>query len=300
MAACSFKLFDRRQRLGYNGFMAGKVITLTTDFGLADGYVGAMKGVILGIAPDVTIVDLSHEVRPQDVRHAAFLVKTVSRYFPEDAIHVVVVDPGVGTRRRVLVARTASSTFVGPDNGVLSWTLDEQGVERVISATESRYWRPEVSLTFHGRDIFAPLGAHLAKGVPIEALGLPVSDWRRIPFPTPRLNQDESQVDGEILYVDRFGNLVTNLEVKTESGLVQNVIGPPIALGEHVIITVGSRHVSGLRRSYAEAEPGQLLAIIGSAGYLELAVREGNAAALLGVTVGDAVQIQWVRALTGS
>jgi len=273
--------------------MTGKVITLTTDFGLADGYVGVMKGVILGIAPEATIVDLSHEIRPQDVRHGAFVLQTACRYFPPGTIHVVVVDPGVGSQRRILVARAAPDTFVAPDNGVLSWALEDLSVDGVVSVTEARYWRPAVSRTFHGRDIFAPLAAHLARGVPAEALGPAISDWLRIPFPKPRRTGNSNHMQGEILHIDRFGNLITNIEVEAGSGQVTNVSGVPIVLSEHATITVGRCGVASLHRSYAEVEPGQLLAIAGSSGYLELAVREGNAGVTLGVHRGDGIQIQW-------
>ena len=270
----------------------GRLITLTTDFGLADGYVGVMKGVILGIAPEATIVDLSHEIGPQDVRHGAFVLKTACRYFPPGTIHVVVIDPGVGSDRRILVARGASAMFVAPDNGVLSWSLEDLSVDCVVSATEARYWRPAVSRTFHGRDIFAPLAAHLARGVSVEALGPAISDWRRIPFPQPRRAPGANHVQGEVLHIDRFGNLITNIEVEAHSGRVSNISGAPIFLSEHAIITFGQRSVAGLHRSYADAEPGQLLAIVGSSGYLELAVREGSAAATLDARRGDGVQIQ--------
>jgi S-adenosyl-L-methionine hydrolase (adenosine-forming) len=285
-------VFDGRRGVGYNEDMTGKVITLTTDFGLADGYVGVMKGVILGIAPEATIVDLSHEIRPQDVRHGAFVLKTACRYFPPGTIHVVVVDPGVGSRRRILIAQGAPATFVVPDNGVLSWAVEDLSVDSVVHATEARYWRPAVSRTFHGRDIFAPLAAHLARGVPVEALGPAISDWLRIPFPLPRRDADVNQVQAEILHIDRFGNLITNVEVEAESGQITNVSGAPVTLSEHATITIGQRSVAGLHRSYAEDEPGQLLAIADSSGYLELAVREGSAAAVLDARRGDGVQIQ--------
>ena len=272
--------------------MTGKVITLTTDFGLADAYVGVMKGVILGIAPEATIVDLSHEIRPQDVRHGAFVLKTACRYFPPGTIHVVVVDPGVGSRRRILVARGASATFVGPDNGVLTWALEDVGVDCVVGATEARFWRPAVSRTFHGRDIFAPLAAHLMRGIPVESLGPAVSDWLRIPFPLPQRCPGANRVEGEILHIDRFGNLITNIELEADSGQVTNVSGGSVVLSESATFTIGPRSVAGLRRSYVEVEPGQLLAIAGSSGYLELAVRDGSAAAALGVRRGDSVQIQ--------
>jgi S-adenosylmethionine hydrolase len=274
------------------GGMTGKVITLTTDFGLADGYVGVMKGVILGIAPEATIVDLSHEIRPQDIRHGAFVLKTACRYFPPGTIHVVVVDPGVGSRRRILVVRGAPATFVAPDNGVLSWALEDLGVECVVGATEARFWRPAVSQTFHGRDVFAPLAAHLARGVAVEALGPAITDWLRIPFPMPRRGPEANRVRGEILHIDHFGNLITNVEVEALSGQVTNVSGVPVVLNEHSTIIIGQRSVAGLHRSYAEVESGQLLAIAGSSGYLELAVREGSAAALLDAHRGDCVQIQ--------
>ncbi len=274
----------------YNALM-NRLLTLTTDFGLADGFPGIMKGVILSIAPDATIVDISHDVGAQDVRQGAFVLKTACRYFPPGAIHVVVVDPGVGSERRVLVARTSAATFVGPDNGVLSWALNGEQIEIAVSATDSRYWLPNVSRTFHGRDVFAPLAAHVAAGIPVEALGPLVDDWIRLPLPEPWFDAGEETVHGEILHVDHFGNLITNLEIEPESGRLTNLAVGSVFLHERSVIEVQGWRLRGLNRSYAEAEPGQLLAIAGSSGYLEVAVRGGNAAGMLGAYIGDMVQI---------
>jgi S-adenosyl-L-methionine hydrolase (adenosine-forming) len=268
-----------------------RVITLTTDFGLSDGFPAVMKGVILSIAPDATIVDLSHDINAQDVRQGAFVLKAACRYFPPGAIHAVVVDPGVGSDRRILAIRTSTATFIGPDNGILSWALSDQQIEVAVGATDPRYWLPQVSRTFHGRDIFAPLAAYVALGVPVESFGPPVTDWVWLPMPAPRLMANDAILYGEIIHIDHFGNLITNIEVEPDSGRVRNVASDPVTLHSGVVIEASGWRVAGLRHSYAEVAPGRLLAIVGSSGYLELAVREGIAAEAVGAHIGDAVQI---------
>lgn len=256
----------------------GHVITLTTDFGTRDGYVAAMKGVILGIAPGVHLVDISHEVAPQDIPEAAFLLGGVYRFFPPETVHLVVVDPGVGTERRGLAVRAGGHRFVAPDNGVLTPVLEAEEDAQIISLTNADYWLDDVSHTFHGRDIFAPVAAHLAAGVPIEALGVPIEDPVRLTLPNPQIA--DGATEGSVLWADHFGNLVTNI--------------PATALtpGEIYRVTVGRLTVTGLFTTYGQVRAGQPLALIGSHGFIEVAVREGSAAEMAGVGRGAKVRVE--------
>ncbi|RLC85831.1 MAG: hypothetical protein DRI79_10855, partial [Chloroflexi bacterium] len=185
------------------------LVTLTTDFGTADGYVGTMKGVILSIAPDAQLVDISHEIAPQNVRQAAYVLYTAYPFFPPHTVHLVVVDPGVGSARRPIALRTPAGYFVGPDNGVFSYVMAREPVEALVELRDPRYRLPQVSHTFHGRDVFAPAAAHLAAGVPITALGPPVLD--PVTFPPPCLEITPEGITGEVLHADRFGNVITSI-----------------------------------------------------------------------------------------
>lgn len=256
----------------------GTVITLCTDFGTRDGYVAAMKGVILSLAPDAQLVDITHEVTPQAVREAAFVLASAYGYFPPGTVHLVVVDPGVGSDRRLLAVRAGPYYFVAPDNGVLSLALRAQGACEAIALTRSAYWRAEVSRTFHGRDILAPVAAHLANGVPLAALGEPLREWVQLAWPAPE--RRGQAIVGHVLHIDRFGNLVTDI--------------PAAMLGARADwrVAVGRVRADGLRPTYASVGRGEPLALIGSHGYLEVAVREGSAAELAGAKVGDAVQVE--------
>lgn len=275
------------------------IVTLTTDFGLADGYVGAMKGVILSIAPDVTLVDISHEIQPQDVRGGAFVLKSASPYFPPGAIHVAVVDPGVGSKRRVLAVQTERAIFVGPDNGVLSWALERENVQAIIHIDRPEYWLGAVSHTFHGRDIFAPVAAHLARGVSINNLGSTADDMFSLPLPRPAY--DESGVlHSEVIYVDRFGNLVTGIEAEPSAAREDSVCcrvvnlppsAPQLCLTSQARVEIAGRLIHTIVRSYADVASGNLLALVDSSGHLEIAVRNGNAATALKARVGAPVRV---------
>jgi S-adenosyl-L-methionine hydrolase (adenosine-forming) len=256
------------------------VITLLTDFGLRDAYVGAMKGVILGVAPDARIVDISHEVAPQDVVEGAWLLAAAFRYFPPGAVHVAVVDPEVGSNRRAVAAEAGGWRFVGPDNGVLSWALEDAGDVTAVELTNDRYFRPEVSRTFHGRDVFAPVAAHLASGVPLEDLGPRVHDLARLPVPEPVVERD--RITCEIVHVDRFGNCVTGL---TGAKLDAWAAGRPLD------VSVAGRSLGPPRATYAEVDPGEPLALVESTGRLEVAVRNGDAAADLALARGWQITI---------
>ncbi|MBI3966139.1 MAG: SAM-dependent chlorinase/fluorinase [Chloroflexi bacterium] len=252
------------------------LISLLTDFGTRDPFVGVMKGVILGINPDVLLVDLTHGIPPQNVAAGAFALATSHAYLPAGSIHLAVVDPGVGSDRRGIAIQTARATFVGPDNGLFSLALAELAPEeyRAVALLEAKYWLPEVSATFHGRDIFAPVAACLSLGLPLEQLGPAVSDLVRLPVSTPRTLPDGIIV-GHVLHVDRFGNAITNVR------------GSQVAF--RALIAVGGAQIDELSRSYADGA--ELLALIGSTGYLEIAVKNGSAAERLGLTVGSEVLV---------
>lgn len=265
------------------------IVTLTTDFGLRDGYVAAMKGVILSVCRDARLVDVSHEIAPQAIAEAVFVTSTVWPFFPPDAIHVCVVDPGVGTERRALLLLTARGRFIGPDNGVLSAALPEPLRARapegggVVELTDDvgAFWLEEpayrladVSRTFHGRDVFAPAAAHLAAGVPPEHFG-PRAD-RMVALPPFRARRDASgALRGRVLHVDRFGNLVTDVRGTD--------------LPSEVVVRIGGRTIRGLSPTFGTSEG--LLAFVGSYGYLAVAVRDGSAARELGAHVGTEVVV---------
>jgi S-adenosyl-L-methionine hydrolase (adenosine-forming) len=257
------------------------IITLTTDFGADSPYVAAMKGVILAINPRARLVDLSHQIPPQDVRHAAFFLRFCIPFFPAGVIHVVVVDPGVGTDRALLYVEVEGHRLLAPDNGC--WSELARGASRpptVIRLTENRYWRNPLSATFHGRDILAPVAAHLSLGEDPQRLGHRVQQWVRLEIPSPIV--EASRVIGEVIYVDHFGNLITNIPRAAFANLAP---GP-------VRILVGDHEVTRRVQTYGEAPPGTLVALISSADLLEIAVTGGNAAERLGAAVGTVVTVQ--------
>ena len=282
------------------------LVTLTTDFGTADGYVGTMKGVILSIAPDARLVDISHEIAPQNVRQAAYVLYTAYPFFPPHTVHLVVVDPGVGSARRPIALRTLTGYFVGPDNGIFSYVMACEPVEALVELSDPRYRLAEVSHTFHGRDVFAPAAAHLAAGLSITALGPPVRD--PITFPPPRLEVAPGGVTGEVLHADHFGNVITSIGQLVWSG--DELLLEPAFQGargrmqeawdggqvrfkaSEVAVVVGGREIAGVHRAYAEVEPGETLALVGSEAHLEIAVREGSAARKLGLHPGDVVVLR--------
>ncbi|HMC65111.1 MAG TPA: SAM-dependent chlorinase/fluorinase [Gemmataceae bacterium] len=255
------------------------IITLTTDFGLGDHYAGVMKGVILGICPNARIVDITHDCRPYDVSEAAFTIAQAYRYFPPKTVHVVVVDPGVGTERRAILVQVAGQFFVGPDNGVFAFILSESKL-KVREVTNGKYFRQPVSQTFHGRDVFAPVAAHLAKGVSAARMGKPIDNYLR-----PRSLKPERTArrgwTGLVLKVDRFGNLITNF-------LADEF---PRALQEPFEMAVGLRQVNRLAPNYEQFGPGEVFVIVGSSGYLEVSAGQASAAKILGVAAGAPVEL---------
>jgi S-adenosylmethionine hydrolase len=252
------------------------LITLLTDFGNAGAYVGIMHGVILRINPAATVVDVCHEVPPQNVRAGAFILSTAYSYFAPDTIHVVVVDPGVGSERQAIAVCTARGLFVAPDNGVLSYVLAREPVLQMVQLTNAAYWLAPVSSTFHGRDVFAPVAAHLSLGVPLSELGCATDHAVRFPIPVAR-TAEGGTVHGEVLHVDRFGNLITNLTRE---------LLPP---GQQLQVQIAGRKVRGPAESYSQVTEGHLLALFGSSGYLEIAMRNGNAAAALQARPGTSI-----------
>jgi S-adenosylmethionine hydrolase len=258
------------------------IITLTTDFGLADGYVGTMKGVILGIAPTATIVDISHEIAPQDVREAAYTLYAAYPYFPQGTVHVVVVDPGVGSQRRAIALRTPRATFVAPDNGVLSYVIAGERAEEIVDLTNPRYHLSPVSRTFHGRDIFAPAAAHLARGIPLAQLGALLTEIIAFPLPRPQVRPNGTIV-GQVIHVDRFGNLITSIVPK-------DLADHPLL--REGIIQIKGHSIRGIANTYAEGTTAKLLALIGSSDHLEIAVASGSASKTLKARVGDEVLLK--------
>jgi S-adenosylmethionine hydrolase len=272
------------------------IITLTTDFGYDDAYVAAVKGAILNINPEANIVDVSHSIRPQDILQAAFILNAAYRYFPKQTVHVAIVDPGVGSERREIILKTPSAIFVAPDNGILSYVIDDlfsvesrsvieqtHGLTEIVfkkgleaaAITDPRFWRHPVSPTFHGRDIFAPVAAGLSLGISPYEFGEKINSLHVLPIARPSLDPDGNLV-GQILHVDRFGNLTTN--IRSDS-----------LRGKDVVIEVTGQHIQGISDYYAQKEG--VMAVVGSSGYLEISLRDGSACDFLGVGVGHEIRV---------
>ncbi|MBI4236332.1 MAG: SAM-dependent chlorinase/fluorinase [Chloroflexi bacterium] len=278
------------------------IITLLTDFGLEDSYVAEVKGVLLSLAPEATLVDITHLVPPQDALRGALVLAAAFHRFPLGTVHLAVVDPGVGTARRAIAVAASGYHFVGPDNGLLSLALDRLGAlgkrrpprveplggprlgtrplrggARVVELAEPRFWLPAVSSTFHGRDIFAPVAAHLAQGVPLEEMGRPIASLLAFPFPRPE-RAPEGTLRGHVVAVDRFGNMMTDLQAQDLP-----------SAGSDMEVEIAGRRIVGLQQSYGEEG---LIALIASAGYLEIAVVNGNAAHTLAAGAGAEVIVR--------
>jgi len=258
------------------------IITLTTDFGTNDHFVGAMKGVIVDIVPDVQIVDISHAVQAFDVLDGALAISQAYSYFPSGTIHMVVVDPGVGTARRPILASSDGHHFVAPDNGVLSMVYAREERIRVRHITSEHYFRSPVSNTFHARDIFAPVAAWLAKLVDSDKFGDEIDDYVRFAAPRPKAT-GENRMRAVVLKVDRFGNLITNVTPEDAPAL--------FAADAKFKIVVGSKEITEIRQAYAEGAPGQVFGIIGSMGYLEIVANRASGAQLTGAGKGSEVSI---------
>jgi S-adenosylmethionine hydrolase len=259
--------------------MPAPILTLTSDFGLSDHYVAAMKGVILSICPQARMVDISHDISPFEIAEGAYLIAQAYPSFPRKTVHVVVVDPGVGTARRPILLEAAGQYFVGPDNGVLSMVYSrEKHKVRLIS--NDRYFRKPVSQTFHGRDIFSPVAAHLAAGVPPPQMGKLIQDYLRPAFEKPQRTGKRTWT-GRILKIDRFGNIVTNFHASEFPDLER----------KNFSLALGPRQVGVMAHNYAECGPGELFAIAGSSGYLEVSVGQGSAARIIGCETGAPAEL---------
>jgi S-adenosylmethionine hydrolase len=264
-----------------------KFITLLTDFGIRDGNVGVMKWVIWGIAPDAQIADISHTIEPQNILTGAIVLGRSTPYFPPGSIHMAVVDPGVGTERRPIAAYLADRYFVGPDNGLFTVMLEKAeraGVQvKVVHLDQSNYWLEKVSHVFHGRDIFAPVAAHLANGLPLELLGSPVFDPVRLVIPKPV--SKNGVCHGEILHIDHFGNVVSNITAEDLSGWNDD--------RTKVNIIFKKTSISGLVYTFGEKNLGELIALFGSTGNLILSVVNGDAARQTGARLHDAIEVKY-------
>lgn len=273
------------------------VIALLTDFGLSDAYVGTMKAVMLSICPEARLVDITHQISPQDVRSAAYVLSSSFRFFPPGTVFLIVVDPGVGTAREPLAVETAQGMFVAPNNGVLSSVLPQLEVRHAVEIAAPRYMLPSVSRTFHGRDIFAPAAAHLAAGVRITELGPTLPEL--VKLDPPRLEISDRSIEGEVIHIDHFGNVITSIGPLAWDG-DRLILTPPSGRGTAALVVFAAAAsvtqaagatISGIAPAYGAAAPGTLLALVGSAGQLELAVNQGSAARLLGMRTGDPVTV---------
>jgi len=255
------------------------VITLTTDFGLQDYYVSAMKAVMLGIAPDVRLVDISHEIPSQDIMAGSWVLQNSATLFPSNTVHLVVVDPGVGTDRNAIALQIEDQYFVGPDNGIFSLLTQERDYE-AVRLSNSKYWRKERSNTFHGRDIFAPAAAHLSRGVALEDLGESVDELVTYRWTVPIFDKDG--VEGMVIHIDKFGNLITNI---TES-LIEEVVDE-----KSVKIYIGNTILDEIAVTFGTVPEGEPVAYIGSSGMLEIGINQGNAEEMLGVQKGAQISL---------
>jgi len=268
----------------------GAIITLTTDFGMSDSYVAAMKAVILGINPGATVVDICHTLPPQNIKQAAFVIGSIYKTFPKETIHIVVVDPGVGSNRRAVLVRTPIANFVVPDNGILSYVLADSKARiisknqaktgeniQAFSLTKKRFWRKPVSPTFHARDIFSPVAARLSLGEPPQSFGDKINTLTVFPVPRPQ-KMAGGNIWGQVIHVDNFGNLITDIR---DTDLPRR--------RENLLVSIAGKHIDGISRTYSE-QPG-LLALVGGSGYLEISLQNGSAGDFLGVGVGDQVKV---------
>lgn len=277
------------------------IITFLTDFGESDGYVGAMKGVILGIVPDAHLVDITHQVQPQQIRQAAHILASTYMYFPGHTVHLVVVDPGVGGQRRGIALETPRGRFVAPDNGVLSYVCLQEPSWQAVVLDQPRHWLVDPSYTFHGRDIFSPVAAHLARGVPLADLGSPLES--PVLFDLPLLEVTPGVLRGEVVRIDHFGNVVTSIDRLTWVEAYTVEFCPPALAGASPVplrfdsrkarVSFGWHSLNGLYHTYSQVPVGQALALIGSNGALELAVNQGNAASKLAIQIGDPVTLSF-------
>lgn len=261
------------------------VISLMTDFGIKDGNVGVMKGVIWNIAPETQISDLSHMIAPQNVREAALILARSAPFFPENSIHVVVVDPGVGTARRPMAARIGNQYYVGPDNGTITLLLESAEkaglVVECVHLNKPEFWLSTVSFVFHGRDIFAPVAAHISSGIQLKDLGTQFSDPVRLELPRP--HKTDSGWLGEIIHIDHFGNIASNIRTET--------LGLELNNKARMIVRIAGLEIRGLINTFGERPVGEIVALMGSTGNLIVSVVNGSAANRLSAKVGDSLEV---------
>lgn len=255
----------------------GFLITLTSDFGQADGFVGVMKAVIAGIAPNARLVDISHELRPCDIKAGAWVIGNAYRYFPDDTIHMAIVDPGVGSSRRSLLIETEHQYFVGPDNGLFSYVIRAEDKVTCYELNRSEFWLPVISTSFHGRDIFAPVAAHLASGKRPDELGGRIDPNSLVLLPEALVQESNGTLKGSIVYIDRFGNLITNI---------------PIEIAKNAHACKFDQTVIPIGTTYSSVPDGGAVAYGGSHGFVEIAVSHGNAAEFLRADVDDEVVVE--------
>lgn len=297
-----------------------RIITLLTDFGNQDAYAGIMKGVIAGINPLAKIIDICHNVPPQDIFKGAYLLSTSYQYFPKGSIHVAVVDPGVGSKRTIVCAETRNYLFLAPDNGILGFILQEEQPKRLVRVTNTTYFLPAPSNTFHGRDVFAPVAAHLSLGVKPHQLGSPIEQLDQLHIPKP-YHTKTGHLEGQIICIDRFGNLITNITEehlaqyisnqrlvriqrpgirsqkqgagsRTPDRLRQTFSNKMLQNSHPIIITIRRKKILGLSKTYTDVKQGEPLLLLGSAGFLEISVRQGNAQKYFKVNRGTSIMVQ--------
>jgi S-adenosylmethionine hydrolase len=258
------------------------IITLTTDFGEGSRYVAAMKGVILSINPHAQVVDLSHSVPHQDIRTGAIVLAETAQWFPPGTIHVAVVDPGVGSSRRIVYARIGAQQFVAPDNGLLTCLAKLERPSKIVCVNDAKYWLPQVSHTFHGRDIMAPVAARLSQGLSPDELGPPLE--RLLELSWPEVQRVPNRIEGQVVEVDSFGNLITNISREMLHGVPTNDV---------VVVRCEEHETHGIYSTYSDQPSMTFMAHVGSTGRLELAIVDENASAMLGVRIGAPVSVTW-------
>ncbi len=256
--------------------MKQQIITLTTDFGTKDGYIGAVKGVIKRINPEAEIVDITHDIEPFDILGAAFTLNNFYRYFPQNTIHLVVVDPGVGSKRQPILIQTEDFFFVGPDNGVFTFVLQSDRITEIINLSNDQYFLSQLSGTFHARDVFAPVAAYLSLGVDIKEFGTPASECFKLVIPQPQ--SSKKGIVGEIIHIDNFGNLITNIDADS-------------IRTKRLIIEVRKKKINRISQSYFDIPKKKVGVVIGSSGFLEIAMNQGNVSKILKANIGTPVKI---------
>jgi len=263
------------------------IITLLTDFGTEDAYAGIMKGVILSVTPSAVIIDITHHIDPQDLIRAAYVIKSSYRYFPRGTVHVMVVDPGVGSDRAIVALEINGHIFLAPDNGVLTLVTDQGKIDSLVRVENTRYFLKPVSRTFHGRDIFAPVAAHLCGGMEIKNLGPPLDRQNlvHLKIDKPFISEKDRLV-GTVVGFDGFGNCISNIDETCLKKIDAR------GSGRMIVIRIGKTSIKGVSHSYADTKPNRPLAIMGSFGYLEIALNQGNARRSLGIAKGDSITLE--------